>query len=454
MLRQVWASTKSRSMAATEASSSSVDPERDWKTLLSYLPDSFEQLAQQHRVLNPQWPNRKVTTAGMFLRFVFLHVGADMPLRQTVATIAESGGPKVSQVWLHQKMRRARPYLAALVERLVADESRAASPERWAGYEVVCLDGSCVSGPGADGADLRMHGVLRLHDLAVRDIQVTTDAEGETLRRFEWEPDQLVIVDRGYANPPGIAWTVDHGADVLVRVNRGSLPLYAADDAKLHLELLDVSDWCGRLRGHRVAEKAVRVIHKNGRHMREIRGRLIGFRLGDKEAQDARERVRREHGSAVTQEQLQAAEYVVLFTTTPSARLSAARCIQAYRLRWQIELQWKRWKSICHFDKLPNYRDDTMLSWLTAKVLLGLILDRIGDHAALVSNSRALARQPSKLTSIVWPLIVSAILPLRLADATSQLSALADDLDALDPKVRLQVEVFRDRFFPFAAPGV
>jgi hypothetical protein len=354
-------------------------------------------------------------------------------------------------------MRRARPYLAALVERLISDDSRAASPERWAGYEVVCLDGSCVSGPGAHGADLRMHGVLRLHDLAVRDIQITTDAEGETLRRFNWAPGQLVIVDRGYANPPGIAWTVDHGADVLVRVNRGSLPLYVpsaapADGAADGEEpkLVDVLDWCRGLPGHRVVEKAVQVLHKDGPEVRKVAGRLIGFRLHEKEANEARERARREHGSALTQDHLQAAEYVLLFTTSPAARLSAARCIQAYRLRWQIELQWKRWKSICHFDKLPNYRDDTMLSWLTAKVLLGLILDRVGDHAALASasNTRALARQPSKLTSIVWPLIVSAILPLRLTDTASRLSAIADGLDELDPEAQLQVHAFRDRFFP------
>jgi hypothetical protein len=426
----------------------SIDPERDWKKLLSYLPDNYEELARELRLFNTQWPNAKVTSVEQLLRMILLHVGADMPLRQTVVTIAQGGGPRVSQVYLHQKMRRAHGYLAALVERMVSRSSREALPERWAGYEMLCLDGSTVSGPGAEGADLRMHAVLRLHDLRVRDVRVTSAADGETLKRFQWLPDQLVIVDRGYANPPGVVWTVEHGTDVLVRLNRGALPLYTADDTPI-----DVLQWCRGLRGHRATERPASVILREGRGARErvrrVDGRLIGFRLHEAEAQEAKERVRREEGKTVTAEQLEAAEYIMLFTSAPVGRLSSARCIEAYRLRWQVELQWKRWKSICHFDKLPNYRDDTMLSWLTAKVLLGLILDRIGS-AKLNSSSRPMARQPWKLTAIVWPLIVSAIMPIRLAEAAPRLQELADQLDALDGDQveRRQIPTFRNHYYP------
>jgi DDE family transposase len=420
-----------------------ISSEHDWKTLISHLPGDYEQLAIDHRLLNPQWPNLKVTSAEMLLRLILLHVGADLALRQTVAIVAEGGGPRVTQVWLHQKMRRARPYLGALVDRMTSTSEREASPELWAGYEMLGLDATTVSGPGAEGTDARIHATLRLHDLRVCEVHVTDASEGETLRRFGWMPGQLAVVDRGYSNAPGVLHVVDQGAAVLVRLNRGALPLYDDEDVGI-----DPLEWCRGLSGHRVQERSARIAHGEGPRRRVLGGKLIGVRLPEKEAQEARVRVRREHGPSVTAEQLEAAEYVMLFTTVPSSRLSASRCVDAYRLRWQIELQWKRWKSLCHFDRLPNYRDDTILSWLTAKVLLGLLLERVGS-AAMTSTASPLARQPWKMTAIVWPLIVAALLPMRLANAAEHLPAIADRLDFLDGEVELaarQITGFRKRY--------
>lgn len=48
--------------------------------------------------------------------------------------------------------------------------------------------------------------------------------------------------DRAYANPPGIAFVKASGAEVLVRYNRGALPLYDINSKRLDvlakLELL------------------------------------------------------------------------------------------------------------------------------------------------------------------------------------------------------------------------
>lgn len=348
---------------------------RDWKLLLSLLPTNYEQLAVEHGLLKLQWKNSKIVLAAELLRFFFVHAGADIPLRQTVALVGESGGPRISAVVLHKKMRKAAPYLGELIRELCAASCDTAS-ELWGGYELLAIDGSTVSGPGAEGIDARMHTVIRIADLRPMEVKVTGVSEGETLRRFSWAADQLVIADRGYANAPGIVWAVEQGADVLVRVNRGALPLH--DECGT----IDVLAWARTLEGHRADERPATVRQWTNGHLREVRGRLISFRLPDDEAATARERVLREHGAAANGELLEAAAYVMLFTSAPVARLSAARCIEAYRLRWQIELQFKRWKSLCRFDRLPNYRDDTIRSWLSVKVLLGLLLDKLGSAAA------------------------------------------------------------------------
>jgi hypothetical protein len=131
-------------------------------------------------------------------------------------------------------------------------------------------------------------------------------------------------------------------------------------------------------------------------------GRLIAYRLTDDAVERARERLRRERGT-LSPRVFEAAKYVLLFTTAPRARLDAERCLQGYRLRWQIELQFKRWKSLCGFDQLPNYRDDTTLAWLYAKLLLGALLDRMASIPSELSPPHHHAPIADVETHVVRP---------------------------------------------------
>ena len=342
---------------------------RGWQSIEAELPEDFEELAKQHKTLEVQYGEAKITTARDLLRLVLLHAGADLGLRQTVSLVGESGGPDVSHVTLHKKMRLAAPLLGALVARMAGDTE--ANPERWAGYEVVVVDASSFAGPRAHSTDARVHLQLRLADLEILSATMAGRKTGESFKRFTWRPGQLAVADRAYCNPPGIAHVVEHGADVLVRVCRGSLPM-SSNGKKIVL-----MEWLRSLRGRAVRERHAVVQHEQ----REIEGRLIAVRLPAAEAEKARARLRREYRN-VSALEFEAAQYVVVFTTVPSSRMPAAMCLALYRLRWQVELTFKRWKSLCHFDHLPNYRDDTILSWLYAKLLLALIMHRMTASAS------------------------------------------------------------------------
>ena len=157
-----------------------------------------------------------------------------------------------------------------------------------------------------------------------------------------------------------------------------------------------------RIREGRVVDRSVRIRVQAdaGGRKRFIDGRVIATRLPANKADEARKRLRAEMGAAVTAEALEMAAYVALFTSVPAARLPAEQCLATYRLRWQIELAFKRWKSLCHFDRLPNERSDTILSWLYGKLLLGLILDRIASAPPTLSPPVQLkARRRTKATT-------------------------------------------------------
>jgi hypothetical protein len=346
-----------------------IDVLSGWQTITTHLPAEYEALAAEHRQVETKFGHAKIRDAETLLRFVLLHVGAELPLRQTVAVMAEAGGPSLSPMRLHKKMARAAPYLRALVERMVAWPTQGA-PEHWGGYVFAAVDATVVCGPGAVGTDARIHTKLRVADVSLAAVEVTDETAGETFCRFAWEPGELAVADRAYFTPRGIQHVLDAGADVLVR--------YRLEGAELQDENGKAIDVLGAVESLEVGQTMdLDVAIKLPR--RVAAGRLIAYRLPDDVVERAREKLRREKGSALSGRVYEAAKYVLLFTTAARSRLDAGRCLSAYRLRWQIELQFKRWKSLCGFDLLPNWRDDTTLAWLYAKVLLGALLDRMAS---------------------------------------------------------------------------
>jgi hypothetical protein len=346
----------------------SLTHDEDWKTLLSCLPTDYKALATKHKQLQTQYGNAKIRDADTLLRFIFLHAGADLPLRQTVALIAEAGGPSLSPMRLHKKMARAAPYLRALVERMVEWPSLGAR-ELWGGYMLSAVDATVVCGPGAIGTDARIHTKLCVADVSITAVEVTDATGGETFKRFTWERGELVLADRAYCSPSGVQHVLDAQADVLVRYRLGGIELLDASG-----NAIDVLAQVAHLAVGATLDLDVDAKLSRGK----APGRLVAYRLPDDAVERARKRLRKELGT-VSAPVMEAAKYVLLFTTAVRGRLDAERCLQAYRLRWQIELQFKRWKSLCGFDVLPNFRDDTTLAWLYAKVLLGALLDRMAS---------------------------------------------------------------------------
>jgi hypothetical protein len=348
---------------------------RDWKLIEGLLPEGWEQLAYEHELLETKFGNAKITKAADLLQLLLVHTVADIPLRQTVAIVAEAGGPDISHVVLSKRLIRAEGYLQALVARMLKPALEG-SRETWADYDVCVVDASMGCRPGSLCGDVRMHTMLRVAEMSYVQVEVTSLKEGESLLRYDLQPGMLVIGDRGYCQAAGIVRSVQKGADVLIRLNRGSIVLEEPDGCSF-----EVLPWLRQLEGRRADEQRVVIRWTDAsKQTHVVEARVCAVRLPAREAEEARKRLRKEQGSDVTQESLEAAGYVAVITTAPRERLSAARCIELYRLRWQIELLFKRWKSLLGFDRIPNYRDDAIRSWLYGKVLAAMLLERLASH--------------------------------------------------------------------------
>jgi hypothetical protein len=281
---------------------------------------------------------------------------------------------------------------------------------QWSGYSIVLADGSTITRPGAAGTTARVLYALELATMTLLQCLVTDEHGGESLRAFQVHPGQLWVADRGYCNPPDVAWVVDAGAAVLVRYNRGTLPLYDAQgrpfDVLEHVRALcepeAMAEWRVWVHPHD---------HKS------IRGRLCAVRLPQEQIEQARARLRREQGSKLSAESLEAAAWVMVFTTVPRWRMDCAKVLALYRVRWQMELEIKREKSLGGLDKLPNFLPDSIATWLQAKLLILQIARQIVSPTVAFPPSAAATVGRAVLPVGPVDRRAAAVLPVGPVDA-------------------------------------
>jgi len=337
-----------------------------WKSIVAYLPPTWKEMAKEHGLCHSQ-PSKegeraKLSDPEKLLPLVLHHIATETPLDLTVAQAHAVDLVSVTKVALHLRMRTVGPWLAQLAVAVSGADQTFAS-DRWGGYRIFCTDATTGSRPGACGTTFRVH--YRVDAAVMRPVAFHfTDVHGgEKLRRFTIADGDLDLMDRGYCTAADIEHSEQHNGKVIVRFTRGPLPLF--DDGGVPI---DIKPRVLRVtHPGRIKEWSVVVHGPNGRH---IEGRIVAIRLNDEQASKSLERLKREKsGKEISAEDREWSRYVVLFTTVPKARLSAKMVIELYRLRWLAELQIKRDKSIGGLDRLPNFRDDTIESWVCGKLL-------------------------------------------------------------------------------------
>lgn len=80
-------------------------------------------------------------------------------------------------------------------------------------------------------------------------------------------------------------------------------------------------------------------------------------------------------------ENLMTAEFLILAKSLPKEGYPAAEILAAYRLRWQIELAFKRLKSLLHIDQLPTRTERASRSWLLSHLILAVLRDHVTQDA-------------------------------------------------------------------------
>jgi len=337
----------------------------DWDVIERVLPDGWKEAARRTGALRR---TRGFKDAATLLRVLLVHLVDGCSLRETAVRASAGGLIKVSDVALLGRLRGSGEWFRWMVEQMSRRLS-ATSQEVLPGKRVRLVDASVVCEPGATGSTWRLHYMIDLSTLACEQLQVTLPDEAETLTRFAVQANDVLMADRGLAHRRGIRHVVDHQGDVVVRMNMASVPL--EDDKGRTLALLP------KLRKLRVGQtQAWPALVRDDEGT--IAVRVCALKKSAEQTRKSQEKAREtavRKGRNLQPSTLEAAGYVVVLTTLPD--MSARQILELYRHRWQIELAFKRLKSLLHLGHLKKTDPVGAKAWLQGKLFVATLIETL-----------------------------------------------------------------------------
>lgn len=351
--------------------------DQDWPVVMDMLPAQWEAKALE---LGAVRRLRGFDSVAALLRVLMIHLADGCSLRETAARARAGGLASVSDVALLKRLRGCAAWFEWMVMQMTQDMAMPVGGQSLlAGRRVRLVDGSTVCEPGATGSTWRLHYALNLGTLSCDEVHVTQADVGESLTLFDLREGDVVMADRCFATRNGLRWARQRKADVLMRMSVSNLPLHERGSDGAPLDVL------ARLRTLRIGEAGEWPAAMRDKHG-AVDVRVCAYRKTAAQTLQAQREIEQEarrKRSTVKPQTLEAAGYVIVVTTLVEP--AAASIMEFYRRRWQIELAFKRLKSLLQLGHLAKFNPDSARAWLQGKLLVACIIEKLILTAERVS---------------------------------------------------------------------
>lgn len=310
---------------------------------------------------------REVKSAEQLIWMALMYSGMVGSLRGTAALGTKTGDFDINDTSVRYRLGQSVELLTAVLDHLLFGAARLFSAKGV--RRRICLqDATVVTIPGSKGTDFRLHTEF-IPGQGLAHVEITDSHGGESLERGQYRPGDIVIADQGLGHAKDMHHVVSTGADCLVRV---------------YLQNLKLNDE----RGQRLAPSAILDLADRGVHSiavsvplgkaEPLQARLVLAKLPPEQAARARQRLKKralKKQKGITDLALRLAGYVAILTTVTQSDLSDDDVLETYRLRWQIELFFKRCKSLLGLDELAS-GGRVAKAWLLGKMIIAALIDR------------------------------------------------------------------------------
>jgi len=346
-----------------------LDVEAEWELVKGLLPLGWQDKAKP---LGAVRRLRGIGSVEALLRILLVHLADGCSLKETALRAGEAGMGKISAVGIFKRLRAAGPWLAWIAAGLWVQKRELATRRH-----CVAVDATTVCEHGQTGSMYRVHWCVNLANLQCEFMELTDVHGGEKFARFPIAKGDLILGDRGYSNANGVDYVRSNDGHVLMRANPMSLPMHGRRGG----EKLNV---LAKLKSMKVGQVREFAAWVKGNEGRWHRGRLVAVK---RSLSATRREIRRRRKAMKSRDRKlskrarKLAGYLLVWTSLPASEMTARQALSTYRHRWQLELVFKRAKSIMGLGQLPKYSDASSRAWLNGKLLVAMLVEKLWQYA-------------------------------------------------------------------------
>jgi hypothetical protein len=320
---------------------------------------------------------REIRNAVDLLRLILAYCLGERGLRSTTAWATSVGLVDISNVALLYRLRQCGDWFAMLVGQALAG----AAPKASRGRLIRIIDATTVPKKGRAARKSnelwRIHSAFDLPQERFGHFELTDQQAGETLDRIPVVKGEIRLGDRAHLQPDRMANVIEAGADVVIRAGWKSACWL---DAKGHPLDLVAELRKAAARGRGLIDRPIWIKRKHGA---PLALRLVTVKKPAQAAAEARRKARRgaqRGGHQLSKQTLDAADWVILITSLKPKDFATADVLALYRLRWRIELGFKRLKSLIGLKGPPGTDERSARPHVLAHLLTILLLEPLVDE--------------------------------------------------------------------------
>lgn len=312
---------------------------------------------------------RVIQSAQSLLKLVLGYALTDYSLRMLGLWATLMGWGSLSKSGVRKRLCQSQAWIGVLLMAVLV-RGKLAQPQQ-AGLRLRLFDCSTVSQPGSHKIDWRLHLGFDLCAGRMTDVHLTDGKQGESLTRWQFSPGEICLADRASGVPRCLGVLLGATASFVIRIGWQNLPVQDGQGRPFCL-----SQWL-KVQSNDPstppAQVRVWVTTPQGRFPVRVVARAIppgkAAKIRKKLQAEAKHKKTR-----LDERSLLAAGFVMVVSNLSEATWSPGEILELYRFRWQIELVFKRLKSILCFDQLRATDPHLAQVYLLSKLLIALLV--------------------------------------------------------------------------------